>query len=61
MAAHKLTAIIQCLEMDDAPLITQLKAALELSCWTEDLDLDDYRKLVKLVTAKDPDGIVSPG
>lgn len=44
MAAHILTAINQIIENPEREF-RHIKAALNLSCWTEDLDLNDYSRL----------------
>lgn len=56
MAAHVLTALKEI----DRRFITgnniawdQLQAALDLSCWTEDLEYEDYRDLRDIVTRQD--------
>jgi hypothetical protein len=56
MAAHLLTALRQIrgeIERDKNVYWPSLQAALELSCWTEDLDLDDYRSLATIVHNQD--------
>ena len=38
-------------------LFQQMRGALALSCWTEDLDLGDYTALADAVRAKDFDAV----
>ena len=55
MAAHVLTALKQIREDIKQNRLNWsfFVAALMLSCWTEDLELDDYSQLDKIVTAED--------
>lgn len=48
MAAHVLTALNQIIE-DPEGNMQYLPSALDLSCWTEDLDLQDYCQLRDIV------------
>jgi len=50
MAAHIVTALKQIeQQIESGKPDLHLDTALNLSCWTEDLDLDDYRSLEHLV------------
>jgi hypothetical protein len=62
MAAHIVTALteIQKDTITDVPgtdvpdfYWRQLQTALDLSCWTEDLDLDEWRELQRVVDGRD--------
>ena len=41
MAAHVLTAIDQIINDGSPPQQSHIETALDLSCWTEELDMDD--------------------
>jgi hypothetical protein len=62
MAAHILTATRQTIETLESgnptmvrATVDGIRAALNLSSWTEDLDLDSYRNLARAVSAWDVD------
>ena len=60
MAANAVTGLKETLRMaqeTNSSLFYQMRAALELSCWTEDLDFEDYSRLAEVVYAKDFDGV----
>lgn len=50
MAAHIVTGLLSVIELRNQEQIrNEMQAALALSCWTEDLDLDEWCKLNALV------------
>ena len=60
MAAHAITGLNQTLQTaknTSSYLFRDLRAALQLSCWTEDLSLDGYSRLSDAVKAKDFDAV----
>lgn len=63
MGAHVLTALREVQSWPDEQLTLdgfrwgQLQAALNLSCWTELLEGQDYDKLQSLVTSRDCKGL----
>lgn len=57
MAAHVLTGLNQVTKGEFT--LSQMRAALNLSSWTEDLTLSDWSAFNKLVEADDLEGIVN--
>ena len=59
MAAHIVTALKQIeQQIESGKPDLHLDTALNLSCWTEDLDLDDYRSLGHLISDVDDPGLL---
>lgn len=57
MAAHVLTALNQ---IKDNPVnFNHLQSALNLSCWTDDLDLNDYCTLSDIVTYENTEKLLA--
>lgn len=62
MAAHVYTALQQIeadIERLNLNLFNQLEPALSFSCWTEDLDLDEYGELRQIVELHDTTPLVA--
>lgn len=61
MAAHIITAIRQTEEDIKLNRLDwkHLNAALSLSCWTEDINLDEYRELMTIVELENIDRLIT--
>jgi hypothetical protein len=62
MAAHIYTALQQIeddIERLNLNLFEHLDAALRFSCWTEELELDEYLRLRNIVDDRDEDALVA--